>query len=430
MKDHIHLATGKVFPRGALPTPRHLLAAATPYRPLATIPPYFFILPRTLNMWGNSQYGDCVSAEEAFNKACKGIFIQESEVIRWARANGDLNGANLEPVIQQMQASGFKQDGNVYGDGQGLSVNYADAPTLRSAIYQAGQQGGCVKFALAADQLPSGAGNHNGWFMTQNSPDSNWDHCMGACGYGTAQQFVDAMNASGLTNGLTVPSGVDPNMQGYAIYTWRTIGFSSVQDFVNFTGEAWVRNPCSITVGNGTPTPDSVYVTGDPTPVVCPPGQHVDPVTGLCVPDGPTPPTPPAESVTIPDQVISVPVLFGHHNVTVKGGTYPVNYGQAHASGGSTVTLPPWLLAELRALCVTAPTLGPIPAFIASILCPLLPPAFMAGASATVTIPPILVAVLRFACGFAGMLPPPYGPALVALCAIVFPPQAKCGGCH
>lgn len=320
MKDHLHEETGKVFPRGAKPTPRHLLCASMPFRAAAAPPTHFFIFPRKLGMWLNATYGVCVTTEEAFNKACNGIYITDETVLKWAGDRDLLNGANLQPVIQQMQQDGFHQDGNIYGDGSALAVNYGDTLTMQAAIYQSGQQGGCIKFGLAADELPSGAGNKNGWFLTSNNYDTNEDHCMGACGYGTALEFVTAMNeAYGLS--LTIPSGVDPTMQGYAVFTWSTIGFCSIKAFVNMTGEAWIRSPSSVNTGTGTPNPDSVYVTGAPVPPTPTP-------TPTPNPPGPTPtPTPPPvrQVVIIQDQTIQVPGFFGSvHNVTVKGGTYPV----------------------------------------------------------------------------------------------------------
>ena len=46
-------------------------------------------------MWGNAIDGDCVTAEEAFAKACAQpeIFIPDAEAVAWATAGGFLNGA-------------------------------------------------------------------------------------------------------------------------------------------------------------------------------------------------------------------------------------------------------------------------------------------------------------------------------------------------
>ena len=193
----------------------------------ADTPPYYFAFPAQMSMWGNDVDGDCVSAEEAMNKAVGGIFISEADVIAWATKNGDLNGANLLPVIEQMAAAGMPSGAGIFGDGSPpTSVDYTNTTTLRTAIYEAlsSTPAGTIKIGLAAGQLPSGAGNASGWFLVGASPDTNEDHCMCYCGYGTAQQFVDAINSTyGLS--VTVPSGIDPTTEGYAAYTWNTIGF-------------------------------------------------------------------------------------------------------------------------------------------------------------------------------------------------------------
>jgi hypothetical protein len=56
--------------RGATPSPRYELAAATPHTPAVAAPPNFITVPKQINMWGNYDHGDCVTAEEAFSKAC------------------------------------------------------------------------------------------------------------------------------------------------------------------------------------------------------------------------------------------------------------------------------------------------------------------------------------------------------------------------
>ena len=62
----------KISPkRGALPSPRSALATATPYSArLLGAPPEYIVIPPQLSMWGNDVHGDCVTAEEAFAKAC------------------------------------------------------------------------------------------------------------------------------------------------------------------------------------------------------------------------------------------------------------------------------------------------------------------------------------------------------------------------
>ena len=89
------------FPkRGAIPTPRNVLATAVRYsRPVEApaTPPNFIVIPKQISFWGNYNDGDCVTAEEAFAKACNNPekFISDTEVIAWATAHGVLNGAYL-----------------------------------------------------------------------------------------------------------------------------------------------------------------------------------------------------------------------------------------------------------------------------------------------------------------------------------------------
>jgi hypothetical protein len=267
MKDHICLKTGKPFARGLRPTSRARIAGATPFRkPKTTIPPSCLIAPATMSMWLNDVDGDCVTARSAFNMACAGVLIADATVLAWCNANGTLNGADLLSVLTQMQASGFAQDSNIYGNGAPLAVNYEDAPTVQAAIYQAAQQGGCLSVGVAADELPAGAGNQNGWLMLTDSPDANEDHCMGASGYGTLAQCVAMMNAAYPTLSLTVPTGGDPTTPCVCMYTWSTIGIVSWQAWLNFVAECWIANPSSTITGTGTPTPDVVYSTVTPTP--------------------------------------------------------------------------------------------------------------------------------------------------------------------
>jgi hypothetical protein len=117
----------KPLPRGAIPSPRHELAAATPHvpDPQIAIPPSFLLWPVQLSSWNNYIYGDCVSAEEAFTKATAApqTFIPEATVVAWAQANGYLNGAYLTAVLRSMQTNGFPLNGKTYDDGPFNSVD-------------------------------------------------------------------------------------------------------------------------------------------------------------------------------------------------------------------------------------------------------------------------------------------------------------------
>src|SRR5205085_11704473 len=91
-------------------------------------PPEFAWVPSQLHVWGNSKYGDCVTAEEAFKCACYDpeIFIDEQTVITWAKKHGVLNGANLPDVMNMMQADGFQVSQQEYNDGPYAGVNYGN----------------------------------------------------------------------------------------------------------------------------------------------------------------------------------------------------------------------------------------------------------------------------------------------------------------
>ena len=136
--------------RGAIPTPRSALAAAAPYSAPIGAPPNFIVVPKQISFWGNYDNGDCVTAEEAFAKACNNaeIFISEDEVITWATKHGVLDGANLPEVMTWMQNDGFPDSSFTYDDGAHYSVDWTNAGILQSAISQ-----GPVKIGVAGDQL-------------------------------------------------------------------------------------------------------------------------------------------------------------------------------------------------------------------------------------------------------------------------------------
>ena len=92
--------------RGAIPSPRSELASATPHAVVIGAPPNFITVPAHISMWGNDVHGDCVTAEEAFAKACNSpeIFIPESDVISWATRHGVLEGAGITQDSFQCRA--------------------------------------------------------------------------------------------------------------------------------------------------------------------------------------------------------------------------------------------------------------------------------------------------------------------------------------
>jgi hypothetical protein len=237
------------FPmRGANPSPRSVLAAATPLTvslKAAAAPANFMVLPRQISFWGNYYNGDCVTAEEAFAKACNSpeIFVPENDVIAWATNHGVLNGAGLPEVMTWMQTGGFAESPFVYHDGPYVSVDWTSTATLQSAIAQ-----GPVKIGVAGDQLnavwwaagSSAAGGVSGWFATGFHADSGEDHCVSLCGYGSISWLAQQLN-------VQVPAGVDGAKPGYALFTWDSIGIIDVPSMIAITHEAWLRQPTTVT---------------------------------------------------------------------------------------------------------------------------------------------------------------------------------------
>lgn len=257
--------------RGAKMTPRNLLLSAPRFKPMGTPPQNVAYVPKRLDMWGNDQYGDCVSAEEAFAKACyvPEIFISAAVVIEWARKNGFLNGAYLQEVMDAMKASGFAIGSQLYNDGVGHGVDWADEPTLQAAIAQ-----GPVKIAIDADALPPAAGDSQGWFAITKLDKQNIDHCVSISGYGTAAQLYAEL-------GLPVPSTLDSALNGYLLFTWGTIGFVSHDWLMGCCAEAWVRMPTTVGVPALTPSP-----VPDPGPSPTPtpsPWPHLGPILAMMI---------------------------------------------------------------------------------------------------------------------------------------------------
>jgi hypothetical protein len=235
--------------RGAIPSPRSALAAAKPHHALVGAPPNFIMVPPRISMWGNYYHGDCVTAEEAFAKACDNpeIFISDSEVIAWATAHGILEGAIISQVLQWMQTRGFQQGDFTYDDGPYFSVDWTDSATLQSAI-----SSGPVKIGIAADQLQtawSSTEGKTGWFGVGFQADSDEDHCVSLCGYGTLNWLAQQLD-------VLVPYGLDGYMPGYALFTWDSIGIIDAPSLLAITHEAWLRQPTTVTL-IGTLTPET-----------------------------------------------------------------------------------------------------------------------------------------------------------------------------
>ncbi|MBB5470968.1 hypothetical protein OKW30_001875 [Paraburkholderia sp. Clong3] len=238
----------KRLPRGALPSPRHELAAAMPHVPDSKIlvPPSFLMWPVQMSSWNNYVYGDCVSAEEAFAKATavSGTFIPEATVVNWAEGHGYLNGATLTAVMTTMQTNGFELNGKTYDDGPYNSVNWNNAAILQSAIYSHGP----VKIGVGAEDFQTNADGKvtpgtSGWTMYNYPKHQPEDHCVSLCGYGTLAELVGLFRQHNVT--VQAPTGMPVGLS-YAMFTWNSIGIVDHQSMLNMTYEAWIRKPVTI----------------------------------------------------------------------------------------------------------------------------------------------------------------------------------------
>ena len=251
--------------------------AASPHKIRGTAPANYLVVPSKLSMWLNATFGCCVTSSEAFKAACAGILIADSTVKAFATKNNVLNGADLDQVLNIMQNAGFVQDGNTYNDGPYTAVDWTNSGLLQNAIATGYINGGLptpVKIGVDGDPLNTlydqvfGSNpEFNGWLATGFAPTTvdAEDHCVELCGYGSIEWLLAQF-------GKPVPSGVDGTQAGYGLYTWDAIGVIDYPSMVNITHEAWLRNPSSVTVGTGTPTPDSVTIFGGGGPVNPPPG--------------------------------------------------------------------------------------------------------------------------------------------------------------
>jgi hypothetical protein len=229
----------KRLPRGAIASSRSELAAATPHVISAAVPDRFIALPAAISDWGNHTYGDCVTAEEAFSKACTSSpdIISDATAINWAQANGFLNSAKILLVLQRMQASGFPGNGVRIGDGSYYAVNWEDVAVLKSAISQ-----GVVKFGVSANQFEKVYGAHkgNGWIATNFVSDVNSDHCVSVFGYGEIEWLLAQMKVA------EEPNGVDASLDWFAVFTWGSIGVIDYESLCSVTAEAWLRAPTTV----------------------------------------------------------------------------------------------------------------------------------------------------------------------------------------
>jgi hypothetical protein len=320
----------KSFQRGARRTPQHVIRASPKFRPpSATPPPQVAYVPTRLDVWGNDQHGDCVTAEEAFARATyqPEIFVDSATVVAWAQAHGVLEGADLAQVLDMMLADGFQVGAQKYDAGGKSVVDYTTEGILQAALAQ-----GPVKIAIDAGALPSGAGQQSGWYAVGGTPGQwpNTDHCVSLAGYGPARYLYSQL-------GTVLPAALDPQKPGYLLYTWATLGFVDHAWLMSTCTEAWLRTPTTVGVPPLDPTP--------PPPPPPPPG-----------------PIPPGPVDQAPAWMVSY--VQAQHDALMTWllaqGVHPMGRGIPQSA------IPPWILALLMQLLMQLfpwlfPTPPPVP---------------------------------------------------------------------
>jgi hypothetical protein len=235
------------FKRGAIPSPRHKLASAMPFKPSlpsTEYPPSWIIVAPQYSMWLNDEIGDCVSAEECanvanftYNKTKNELIIPDNVLNAWVRKYHYANGADLQDVMNTMAQDGIVDNTTKCTDGPFTAIDWTNDTHLCAAIYESQSN---VKIAIASSQLDdTNAGNANGWMLLDAKQDTKYDHCVGLCGYGTLAELCKVLN-------VAVPSGQSTTQLCYLMYTWSTVGIVNRTSLVNITGEAYLRNPSSV----------------------------------------------------------------------------------------------------------------------------------------------------------------------------------------
>lgn len=240
---------GKTYFTGAIPTPRNILIKAKPFIAPETAVKQENHLhrPKKLSYWLNGTDGDCVSAEEAFARGCgdDGVFITDESVGKFIDNYALRNGARIDTVIEGFSEKidgsdsfGFIQDGTeYYHGGYGVfGVDWTNENDLKQVLLFSP-----VKLGVAASQIQffdvSG-----GWIVrnVQDDPSAREDHCVSLCGFGTFSWLAEQLE-------IELPDDIDGSQQGWAIFTWNSIGIVDTQSLLAMTFEAWARIPINKT---------------------------------------------------------------------------------------------------------------------------------------------------------------------------------------
>ena len=232
----------KIFlPSGDFPSSNQELAAAPPYKPAGAAPESFLAWPQETAQWWSGPAVPSSCTEEAFAKACAtpGVLLPVDVVLLAEQQCGSSNFAEF------LQTQGFPLDGKTYLDGPFYSVDWTNAAALQGAIAHAGP----VKIGIASANLASsgqgqGTPGASGWVIWGLPKDLSEDRFASLCGYGIQSALVELFERHGVV--VHVPPEMPAGLC-YAMFTGGSIGIIDSQSLLNITGEAWVRNPTTIT---------------------------------------------------------------------------------------------------------------------------------------------------------------------------------------
>ena len=318
---------------GLKPTSHFDLVRAKKFvKPLKAAPASFGVVPSQLSYWGNDVDGDCVSASIAFRIAAYSLqqgymetFVPSATLTAWASQYGYLQGATITGPMQTIETNGLvASDGKTYTGGPYSSVDYTDYSTLCAAIAQ-----GPVMIGVDGDPLENVVGTTNGWYAAGIS-GSNEDHCITACGYGTAAQCYQFLAMTPPTNATSATC--------LLIFTWDTVGVMDFSTGLNtIAGEAWVSEPTTMQQATPNPSPSP-----SPTPT---PSPSPTPTPTPTPSPSPTP-SPTTTTVTLSVGEKLIIVLPNGSRIVIDQPTHEISYpgewkaipqGKPHASGDTYI---------------------------------------------------------------------------------------------
>lgn len=243
-------------------------------------------------------------------------------------SNGNLNGTPTNSGVASATFSASNSDGVSLEDlSVKLYISLAGRPAVTSSLYETGTGGASYTYTITAsngpiinydaNNLPSGlfldvgTGVISGTLPPQGSDahSSFIVRASNASGQGTATNVSFTILAGGGAKPvITSPDTVSGKVGVPLTYTITTDIPATTYDATGLPNGISLTDP-TMPVISGTPTTDGVKSNvsvraansngfGDPLPMTwtidpadgggmggCPPGQHPDPISGLCVPD-------------------------------------------------------------------------------------------------------------------------------------------------